>query len=76
MRESGSRGAKIGHDLREIRSPKSRTILKYDGKYDGKLRAKFATSTKYMVKRVSKSSVKGIFAQMQYGEERNSVNFR
>ena len=39
-----------------------------------KLRAKFATSTKYMAKRVSKSS--GTFAQMQYGEERNSVNFR
>ena len=30
-----------------------------------KLRAKFATSTKYMVKRVSKSSVKGTFVQMQ-----------
>ena len=40
------------------------------------MRAKFATSTKFgadMVKRVSKSSVKGTFAQMHYGEERNSV---
>ena len=26
-----------------------------------------------MVKRVSKISIKGTFAQMQYGEERNSV---
>ena len=41
-----------------------------------KMRAKFATSSKFgadMVKRVSKSSVKGAFAQMHYGEERNSV---
>ena len=41
-----------------------------------KMRAKFATSTKFganMVKRVSKSSVKGTFAQIHYREEINSV---
>ena len=46
-----------------------REILKKCAR-SSRLKIKFSAD---MVKRVSKSSVKGTFAQMHYGEERNSV---